>query len=329
MASGKVAEACAKLDDSQALDPRGSTLLDLALCREKEGRIGTAYNLFEAAEKAANEEKRTDRATTARAHRNALYAKLPRVTVTVPKDAIVDGLEIRAGLASDLRAQNLIPPSEWGKAYPVDPGDLRVTASAPSKATFEEKFNLKPGQKKAVTVPVLKAGSGPEARPGPDTTTTTPPSTSGGGDKGGGDQGGGDKGGGDKGGGDKGGNKPPEVPSGPAVHEAGRVVVDLQAIAGGALSLILQAPVAELNGTQYIYLGSGGSEFLASCGNTSAVPGAGRCDATFKPQIGFLGGAQLFVGYAISDTFQLGARGFFGASFPLGYTLLGGPSFSV
>jgi hypothetical protein len=59
------------------------------------------------------------------------------------------------------------------------------------------------------------------------------------------------------------------------------------------------------------------------------VPGAGKCDATFDPAIGFLGGAQLFVGYAISDSFQLGGRGFFGASFPIGYTVLGGPSFSV
>jgi len=332
MSSGKTAEACNKLADSQTLDPRGGTLLDLALCREKEGRIGTAYTLFEAAEKTANAESRSDRATTARTHRNTLFAKVPRVIVNVPKDVVVEGIEVRAGLASDLRAQHVIPPSEWGKPYPVDPGDLRVTASAPAKATFEEKFNLKNGQKKAITVAALKAGSGPEARPGPDLG----PPTSGdktGGDKTGGDAGdktGGDKSGGDKTGGDKtGGDKQPDVPSAPAVHEGGRVVVDLQAIAGGALSLILRAPVAELNGTQYIYLGAGGSEFLASCGNTSAVPGAGRCDATFNPQIGFLGGAQLFVGYAISDTFQLGGRGFFGASFPLGYTILGGPSFSV
>ncbi len=314
MQAGKVGEACDKLEESQALDPRGSTVLDLALCREKEGRIGTAYLLFDQAEKIATDEKRTDRANTASARKKALFLKLPRVTVVVPKEVVVDGLEVRVGLAANARALNVVPPSEWGKGFPVDPGDLKVMVTAPAKATWEQTFDLKQAGRKTVTVPELKAGDGPPPLPPP---VTTPPLTTGGDGKGGTEP-------------VAPGQPTPDKPkpSGPFKHEAGRVVVDAGILAGGHLSLIHQAPLSDINGTQYIYRGEDESEFLASCGNTRAVPGAGDCDATYNPQFGFAGGAQLFLGYAITEEVQFGGRFFGGAHYPLGFFVLGGPSIS-
>lgn len=312
LAAGKTAEACDKLEESQGLDPRGSTLLDLALCREKEGRLGTAYLLFDQAEKAATAEKRTDRANTARSHKKDMYLKVPRVTVVVPKDAIVDGMEVRVGLAANARALNIVPQSEWGKAFPVDPGDLKVMVTAPAKATWEQTFDLRQGGRKTITVAALKAGDGPP--PLPPTLTSPPPTTDPGKP------------------GDpplKPGDKPPPKAGATAQHEAGRVVVDFGLLAGGHLSLISRAPLSDINGTQYIYRGAEQSEFLAACGNTTAVPGAGDCDATFNPQFGFFGGAQLFLGYAITDTVQFGGRFMGGAHYPIGFMVLGGPSISI
>jgi hypothetical protein len=316
MASGKVAEACAKLDESQRIDPRGSTLLDLALCREKEGRIGTAYRLFEDVEKVSLKENRNDRVTTARVRKNALFAKVPRLTLTVPS---VEGIEVRVGLASDPAAATLVSPSEYGKALAVDPGELRVAASAPGHKTWESKVELKQGTKKAVTVGPLEKGQDPAgaAAAAPPAKTEQPAATT-------------------EAKGDDAKEQPSEAPSAApaasasstAKHEGGRLVVDVQFLAGGHLSAIGNAPLAEIDGTQYIYQGTFGSEFLAACGDPDTVEGAGVCDATFDPSLALLLGGQIFVGYAITEDVQLGARGFGAGHIPGGFTLLGGPSIS-
>ena len=316
LGQGKVPEACEKLHDSQILDPRGSTILDLALCREKEGRIGTAYVLFDRAEKIALDEKRSDRATTAKAHKNALYLKLARVTVNVPKEVVVPGIEVRVGIANDPKGLNLVPESEWGKGFPADPGQVKVMVTAPNKATWEQTFDLKAGARNTVTVPALKDGSGPP--PPPPIATDPPPA--------GPQQPPGSQPPGQP---PPSGPQPPATPSTPAKHEAGRVVIDAAVLAGGIGSFLYQAPLSDINGTQYIYRGVEQSEFLASCGNTAAVPGAGECDATFDIQFGGAFGAQLFLGYAITDSIQFGGRFLGGATFPLGFWVFGGPSISI
>lgn len=314
LSQGKTAEACDKYNESQALDPRGSTALDLALCREKEGRIGSAYLMFDVAERLANQEKRTDRAATAKGKKAALYLKLARVTVNVPKEVAVPGMEVRVGLASDPRGMNLVPESEWGKAFPADTGTVKVVVTAPGKEKWEQTFELKTSARQTVTVAALKDGTSAPPNPTPSDPNPTPADP----------------------------NQPPPdpsqpppdpknppPPSTPGKHEGGRVVVEIQGLVGGHLSLISQAPLSEINGTEYIYKGELESEFLASCGNTLAVPGAGSCDAKFDPQFGFAGGAQLFLGYAISETFQFGARIFGGVHYPLGFFVSGGPSLSA
>lgn len=313
IADGKVAEGCDKLEESQALDPRGGTLLDLALCRDKEGRTGTAYNLLEAAEKALIQEKKTDRATTAKAKKNALYLKLPRLTVNVPKDAAVAGLEIRAG-------KQVIPESEWGKPYPVDPGTLKVTATAPQKAPWETTVELRAGLRKVVAVPVLKA-AGATTAPTGDNGTKTEPKTEPKDDKGTPKPD-------EKKDDEKKDETPKPTPDGGAKHESGRIVVDIAALAGLHVSAISQSSQDLITGTDYRYAVEGDNEIIGACGDTVSVPGAGDCDATYNPQVGLMLGGQAFIGYGFTDGFQLGGRVMGGAHIPTGYIIVGGPSIS-
>jgi hypothetical protein len=302
---GKTGEACDKYQQSQALDPRGETLLDEALCREKEGKLGTAYNLFIAAEKAANDEKRNDRALTAKQHQNSLFAKLPRLSVNVPKESVTDGLEISAG-------GQVIPQSEWGKPYPVDGGSLKVSASAPARETWETTVDSKPGIKQSVTVPVLKPGSGPapnpnlnpnpNPNPNPNNPNPNPnPNPN---------------------------NPNPNPPPKGEGHKAHRIVVDAQVLAGMHVSVISKAPQSLINGTQYNYIGADTEVFQAACGTEDVVPGAGNCKAHFKPQAALLAGAELFIGYAITENVQFGGRVMGGFHYPIGFEILGGPSAS-
>lgn len=310
LAAGKTDEACAKYDESARLDRRGASVLDLALCREKQGRTGSAYVLYEEAEKKAVEEKRNDRLATARQKKNVLFAKVPRATVTV-KDP-PDGLVVVVGAVT-------IPASQYGKPYPVDPGDHEVVATAPGRAEHRQKVTMGIGQRKGIFIPALAAGGAaaapppppkgeapaaappkepakePEKLPEPAQEPSPPP--------------------------------PADEPKGDAHRDSG-LVVDVGIIAGLDASFVDRAPLASIAGTEYRYRSESGGEFIGACGDQGAVPGAGECEATFDPAFNLMIGGQLFVGYGFTDTFQAGARGFLAPRLPSGFHLAGGPSLS-
>jgi len=78
---GEVAAACSRFDRSQQLDPAGGTLLNLALCHEREGRLATAWIELHDALGIAMRDARADRATLAREHIDALGSRLPHVVI--------------------------------------------------------------------------------------------------------------------------------------------------------------------------------------------------------------------------------------------------------
>lgn len=308
LAAGKVDEACAKYDEAARLDRRGGSVLDLALCRERQGRIGSAYTLFEEAEKRSLEEKRNDRVTTARAKKNVLFARVPRLTVNVAKDGQAEGLTVVAGAVA-------IPSAEWGKPYPVDPGEQEVVASAPGKAEHKQRISMGLGQRRAVSIPVLAAAGA--APPPKEEPKKEPPK-------------------------EEPEEEPREEPKKPepreepepeedddeGLHRDSGVVVDLQFLVGLDASFVDRADLAGITGTEYRYASASGGEFIGACGDTAAVPGAGECQATFDPALSLLLGGQLFVGYGFTDSFQVGGRIFLAPRVPTGFYLAGGPSMS-
>lgn len=122
--AGHYAVACPKFADSQRLDPKTSTQLNLASCYELNGQTASAWAAFKEAEAAALKHGRVDWAERAAAAAKELEPRLVRLTVHVPQPLATRQPRIELD-GSPLQ------PTEWERALPVNPGEHRVTWSAP------------------------------------------------------------------------------------------------------------------------------------------------------------------------------------------------------
>jgi len=155
MDAGRVAEACTKFAESHRVDPRGGTLLNLAVCHEREGKTATAWTEFRDALSLAIRDGRADRRELAEARIQALAPTLIRLTVGVPPalsarrpDITLDG----SGL----------PPAAWNTAIPVDPGPHQVRVVVGAAAPWETTVTTDaPGKTYRADVPASVADSLP------------------------------------------------------------------------------------------------------------------------------------------------------------------------
>jgi len=150
------AEACPKLEESQRLDPAGGTALHLAVCREQEGKIATAWALYRDALSLAKRDGRKDRAKAAQERIDALGPTLPRMKLTVADaTAALPKLTITR---DDVEMSRVL----WDEVLPVDPGRVTVVARAPGKRSFTTVVHIPkhPGVT-TIDVPVLEDEGAP------------------------------------------------------------------------------------------------------------------------------------------------------------------------
>lgn len=156
MADEQIHQACEKFKESHRLDPSGGTILNLALCHEKEGLIASAWTEFAEAKSLANRDGRADRAKAADEHIRSLEPRLSTLTVAVPDDARIPGLTI-------LRDETPLGPVTWSTPMAIDGGDHAIVVSAPGKASVTLHVHMKDeGDARSLTVPRL-ADAPPEA----------------------------------------------------------------------------------------------------------------------------------------------------------------------
>jgi hypothetical protein len=166
---GHIDQACQKLEESQRLDPGGGTLLNVALCHERQGRTATAWLEFVEARGVAKADNRPVRVAFAQTHIAQLEPVLSRVVVQVPSASDVPDLEIR-------RDGSIVGRAAWGSALPVDPGDHVVEAAAPGKISWRQSLVIAPaGDTRTVVVPALQDVAVPAAAPSSSTTVVLPP----------------------------------------------------------------------------------------------------------------------------------------------------------
>jgi len=156
LAKGQIAEACAAFDASQKLDPNIATLLNQAACREKNGQLATAWGLFLDAERqtrSATDTQNQAHHQTATAKAARLEPRLSTLTIAVPGDSRVAGLEV-------LRGGDPVDPGAWNRALPVDGGTYRITARAPGNAEWSSTITVgNEHDVKTIEIPRLKAAA--------------------------------------------------------------------------------------------------------------------------------------------------------------------------
>jgi hypothetical protein len=166
--AGEVAKACPKLAESQQLYPAGGTLLNLAVCHEKEGKTATAWAEFREARVVAERDRRDDRVALADEHIAALEPKLSKVVVNVSPAADIEGTQV------SVDRRPLRRPA-WGTAMPIDPGTHVIEARAPGKKEWRAEIVVQAEADVATAlVPAWEDEVAPVAAPSP-TPAEVPP----------------------------------------------------------------------------------------------------------------------------------------------------------
>jgi hypothetical protein len=150
---GRYEEGCAKLAESQRLEPAMGTQFNLADCFEKLGRLASAWSLYRDVEAEAARVGETDKALAAERRAAALAPSLQRLRVVVREPAP----EIVV-----TRNDEPVPRAQWGSALPFDPGRYRIAATAPGRRPWSREIELgTPAQLVEIEVPPLALAAPP------------------------------------------------------------------------------------------------------------------------------------------------------------------------
>jgi hypothetical protein len=167
VAEGHAREACPKLEESQKLDPGSGTLVNLANCYERTGRLASAWSKYLEAAAAAKASGNEEREAGARDLAAALVPRLANLVIQVDPKAMVEGLEIT-------RDGEPVGAPQWGLPIPADIGEHVVAAKAPHHRPWKTVAVVKGEGTSTVTlVPPLEPASATEEEappPGPGET---------------------------------------------------------------------------------------------------------------------------------------------------------------
>ena len=165
--AGEISNACAKLEESQRLDPAPGTLANLADCQEQLGHTATAWESWR---RVAEQLPGTDpRRATAFARSTELEKKLSRLTIDLAPDLATSppsGLTVK-------RDDVLLGQASFGLPLPLDPGAHTVVVTAPDRQTQTFDLVIAPGEQSRLRV-TLGPRSLPAAAPMPAPAGSSP-----------------------------------------------------------------------------------------------------------------------------------------------------------
>lgn len=139
--AGKNAAGCAKFEASLALGPAASTMINIARCHEREGKLATAWAEYTKALNlngdTAGAERRKELEELVRQGLRALEPRLPRLRIELTRPP--PGVQVR----SDGKE---LPAVALGEALPADPGPHLVRVGAPGFRDETRSVTLEEGK---------------------------------------------------------------------------------------------------------------------------------------------------------------------------------------
>jgi hypothetical protein len=166
---GDLTTACAKLEESLRLDVKVGTLLNLAECEDKLGRLAAARQHLQRAIDVAVAAG-DDRLPLARERFAVLDKRVPRLTVSLPADAPADTVV--------MRDEASLGRASLGSALPVDPGDHTISVTASGHAKGTTRITLAEGGRATVVAELgAKTEDAPKGAAIPDTAADASPSS--------------------------------------------------------------------------------------------------------------------------------------------------------
>lgn len=160
-----LAGGCARLEESQRLDPQGGTALNLADCQEKLGRLATAFGTYQTAQELA-QRNNAARVALIKKKLAALEPKLPKLTLALKAPLPAGAVITLDGIALSTVA--------IGTELAVDPGDHVVLVTAPDHDELRATTTLAIAERKTLSLEPLTRRPPPPPPPAPPLRWTIP-----------------------------------------------------------------------------------------------------------------------------------------------------------
>jgi len=147
--------ACQSFKASNEAVARVGTLLNLADCYEKAGKLASAWGAYFDAISTGRRQNKPEYEEFAQKNRDRLEPLLSKMTIVLPPEVRVDGMKV-------IRDGQTVEPVALGVAIAVDPGKHVIEATAPRKLAFHTEVTVDDAHKN-VEVKIEKLADAPMA----------------------------------------------------------------------------------------------------------------------------------------------------------------------
>lgn len=158
--AGRTDEACELFAESNRLDPANGTLLNLARCHEKQGRVATAWAEYTDVATVARRAGDNARANVAAEAAARLAKELPTLTIVIA-DAPPGVTVIRDGVT--------LTSASLGNPLPIDPGKHQIEVRAPGHEPYSTEVDIAPRGEQSLSIPPLIPAPTAPTAPAPAT----------------------------------------------------------------------------------------------------------------------------------------------------------------